>query len=417
MATNTVTNIPIIAKFYNLTNVSPNTFPNVVGLINTVIFPLNGISAANSRFYFKIVDFNGDTVYQNEAFDGSPTYSNPDVLGANLDTWVNSAPLAPCDSNRNILKGIYTFTVIQRDESQSVTDLFTRTMSVDYNYDRPDVVVTPSINIFTPSIVLTDVTTYNVIDGTTSNPITPTITRAWKFYYPSVLDINPITGTGSTFTTYIFYEGDQEWKLTSTLTYSFDTPEAQDSLLVLDTIVTTDVIDIPDSLCDLFCCATSVESRFWAAKGTAAQSAIATQFYGVGSYMSLISNALICGSTKNVSTWMSRAKEVANCDDECDCGNDSGLPRQITGFGNPTITSKIEGTTSGTSAIFPVDVADKNRLIGKSWTNGEIQLYIDGIMFAAVGSSSTATFSSTTGEFTTSFTPSSGLAWTIQILK
>jgi len=418
MATNTVTNIPIAVTFYNLTNLNKTTLPKVIGtVVSGVTFPLNGISAVNARFYFQIFDLNGDVVYKNEAFDSIPDYTNPDVLGTSTTTWVNTAPNAPTEVDNLVLKGVYTFTVLQRDESQGVTDLFTRTIEVDFQYDRPTVTVSPSINIFTPSLVLTDQSSYIVTDGSTNDPVTPTITRAWKFYYPPQLDLTPLSGSSATFTTYIFYEGDQTWKLTTSLRYTFSTTDSQDTFSVFDSLVTSDVIEIPESLCDLFCCARAVEARFWASRGTTSQQAIAPQFYGITGYMSLICNALLCGNTDNVADWMTRAKEIANCNDDCDCGDDSGLPRQITGFGNPTITQKIEGVADGSTTVFPIDVEDKNKLVNKSWANGEIQFYLDGILLPSVGAGSTSSFNSATGEFTSSYTPGSGVSWTIQILK
>lgn len=416
MATQTVTNIPFSVQFFDLTNFNTVTEPKVnATLTSGVTFPLNGISAANSRFYYKIVDFNGDTVYQNEAFDSTPVYSNPDVLGAAPTTWANANPEAPNDSNNNVLQGEYTFTVLQRDDSQGITDLFTRDVVFDFQYDRPDENVEKSVNIFTPSIVLTDSTSYGVVNPLDDSVVNPSLTRAWKFYYPSILDLSPVTGSGSSLTVYKFYPGHQEYKLTVDAVYTYDMTSSIDEGVVTDSIVTTDDIPIPKDLCSLFCCVSEVEDRYWESRGTSAMPSAAADFNAVGAYMAMINSALLCGNTETVGTWMEHVQEIANCDDDCSC-DDDGLPRQITGFGNPTITEKIEELADGSTTVFPTDVANQNILKNKDWDLGEIAISVEGVIVGKLGNS-TATFDSTTGKFTLNWTPSTGVNVTIQIFK
>jgi len=61
-------------------------------------FPLNGISAANSQFFFWFVDYNGDDIYKNPAFNTVPSYTTPDIIGSSPATWITGVPVCPVNS-------------------------------------------------------------------------------------------------------------------------------------------------------------------------------------------------------------------------------------------------------------------------------------------------------------------------------
>lgn len=425
MATNTVTNIPMRAVF---------NVPLLQGQVVIVspTFPLNGIPAANSRFYFKILDFDGNTVYQNPAYDGTPDYADPDLLGTGLTTWLNPLIDIPTNSNTSstlgIVTGQYTVTVLQRDNTQVVTDLFTQSFTKSYDYVRPVQSVNVDIDIFTPLLTLTDETNYTVTDPQSGSPLSPTnFSWNWKLFYPSVLELSPLTSTAIGLQTDVFYEGPHEWSLSAGtavqgLRYDYTTSDATCVFRVIDYIVSTGDFKVDaSSLCDLYCCLKAVESRYYSVfQGNETASVVAdamNTFQTCMAYNALINQAVKCGSYDDVEGYIEKIRFIAKCADDCGCGED-GFPRQITGIGSPNITQRIEEVADGATNVFPTSTADKNKLKNKSFVNGNFIVFDEDSMIPSeIGSGSGLSFSTTTGECTLNYTPTAGNVLTFQIIK
>lgn len=421
MATVSVTNISFRPQFNVILMLG-----NVV-VIDPTTFPLNGISAADSRFYFKITDFNGDTVYQNPAFDSVPDYTDPDLNGSALTTWLNDLIPLPVNSNNTVVTGLYTATVLQRDNTQAVTDLFTREITKTYDYVAPAQTINETIDIFQPLLTLTDNTNYAVIDPQDNSSLLPlNFSWNWQLIYPQ--NIGTITSTSQFLQTAVFYEGIQQWSFSagtelSGLRYDYKTSASDCFFRVLDYITSTGWFEVPVSnLCDLYCCLKSVTDRYLQARAgnqsVAVLQSLRNDMNDCMSIKLLINEAVVCGSYDEVEQYIEDIKAIAKCSDDCSCGED-GFPRQITGIGNPTITQKIEEIADGATTVFPTATNDKNKLKNKSFTDNNMAIFdeTDMIPGFASGGGALATFSASTGEFTLNYTPSAGSRITIPIYK
>ncbi len=411
MATVAVTNIPAQTWINNSNAQWVGNIPS------SVTDPLNGIAISNSRWYFKMVDFNGDTVYQNSAFNSTPAYTTPDLSGITA-TWLTSIPVMPTSSAGKIIKGLYTVYCIQRDQTQVVTDLFLQTFTFNFQYEPVTISVQTTIQLFNPpSISITDLTNYNLKDPQDGAWITPTLARAWSLYYPSSLERTKVTSTSISVQTNDVWSGSWEVALDSTLVYTFDTSVAANFLLILDLVeYVNDDIRIPNTnLNSLYCCVKHAEDRYKQSIGTQAEAQNLSAFSTAMDYYTLIGAAIQNGVYANVMQYIEDLKEVAQCNDECDC-NDDG-PEQLTGWGTQNITQKIEEIADGATAAFPTELADQAILKNKSYANNDFALFDSGTLIPSMGAGSTMTFNATTGICTLNYTPSNGSVITILIFK
>lgn len=410
MATNAVTNIPA--------QVSVNdTNAQWIGIMpSSTTFPLNGISSTDSRFYFKMVDFNGDTVYANAAFDSTPSYATPDISGTSA--WATGAQVMPTSTAGAILKGVYTVYVLQRDNTQVVTDLFLQTFTFDYQYEQVTISIQKTVQLFNPpSISVTDVTTYLVADPQDGANVTPTIARSWNLYYPPSLQFSPVTSTSSTVQTYNVWSGNYEVALDVTLLYTFDTNQAVNFLLIADLIeFTDDNIKIPNTnLNSLYCCIKHAEARYVESKGTEAANQAFWDWTAAMDYYGLINAAIQNGTYESVLDYIDSLKAAAQCNDDCECEDDT--PTALTGWGTQNIVNRFDETASGATAIYPLTAVHAAILKNKSYTGGDFQVYDGGILITNTGSGSYFTFEPSTGYGTFNYTPSAGSIITFIILK
>lgn len=414
MADVAVTNIPSALTF-----LLDDT--QLVGIIETTaVYPLNGISQANSRFYFKITDLNGDIIYQNSAFNSTPDYTDPDILGASGTTWVNTPPTIPTTSDGEVVKGQYTVYLKQRDQSQVVTDIFTENYTVDYQYDSPVLTFEKSIQLFNPpQILVTDVTNYAIKDyltGEQSNPILQT--RAWNLYYPPSLQFSPITSTGVSVQAQNVWSGNYEVVLSTALRYLLSSSLSGCHLSIWQTLDLTDAFGVPKTNENQFyCCLKTAENRYYSSIGTEAEMPNLVVFNTVSAYETLILTAIRNGSYDKVATYIERARKLANCDDDCEC-NDDDAPEQLTGWGTQVIPYDLTDVAPGGSAsTFPLTETDRNALKNKTLADFMVfdgELYVPTVSNAG---SYITSFNSTSGTYTLNYVPTAGNIISTRVIK
>lgn len=415
MAATAVTNITT-----NLVFLLYQTPKELIANLDGASFPLNGISAANSQFFYKFVDYNGDTIYANPAFDSVPDYTTPDILGSAPTTWLTDTPVCPTNSDGSVVTGQYTLYVIQRDASGVVTDTFTQNFTCEFQYERPTINLEPTIQVFNPpTLSVVDLTNYVIADPLTSALVSPTTnSREWSLQYPGSTGLEPVTSTGSSVQTNYLESGYYCATMSTTmLFYKFSTSNSICQMRVREIFSSSnDDIYVPDtSLGAMYCCLKHAEARYYASIGTQNEPMAEKRYVLACSYKTLINTAIQHGSYNDIVTYINRMKEVSGCDD-CNCDdNNAAIP--LTGWGTQTLNGRIDETATGSTATFPLSAANAARLKNLSYEDGDFIVYDSGTIIGNTGAGSTYTHNENTGYGVFNYTPSAGSIITFIIIK
>ena len=303
-----------------------------------------GLTTADMYGAFKIVAPSGTTVYNK----GIPSAINFDIENGVVRTNVDEI-LATLGTDGFPEVGTYTITykVFNSDNS----DIYTQINKVTYNYERPELEITQTVNCVLPLFTSTDVTDYEV------NGVEPEITEEHTIYYPngSAGQGSPETGTSTVLSTSTIYTGgDYTTTITSELVYEFPT------CIIVDTLTGSQSIyvDCKDA-CVVYCGIRKLEQQMmtYARTNQTLYSQTTALFSQVMGIVGLIMLANRCGKSEDVAQYLLDIKALGNFTDDCGCGtNEPTLFLGLSGIvvdvevrsgGTPVVvTPTVEGSTN-----------------------------------------------------------------------
>lgn len=179
------------------------------------------------------------------------------------------------------------------------------------------------------------------IDGTI-------VQRRTTLYFTSVPGVDPLIGYSPILTTNSFYSQLQSFSFESHVLYDFG-----GGFSVSDSFVSSDSInvDCENNLCDVFCCINSVFGEYMKYKcvnKTLADLALG-RYTIITSHLASLRTAYECGDATAVTKLTEQIKDVAQCDDKCDCT--TGDPILITGTGGSSGGGNIYNVVSAGNGL------------------------------------------------------------------
>jgi len=193
------------------------------------------------------------------------------------------------------------------------------------------------------------------------------VQRRTTLYFTSVPGIAPLVGYSPILTTNSFYSQLQSFSFEAHVLYDFG-----GGITLSDSFSSSDSInvDCDNNLCDVFCCVNTVFGEYMKYKCTNKTLAdLALQRYTIiTSHLASLRTAYECGDSTAITKLTEQIKDVAQCNDECDCS--SGDPIPITGTGGATavvasggngvnVSTNVSGnTTTYTLTLAPSIIND-----------------------------------------------------------
>jgi hypothetical protein len=279
--------------------------------------------------FVKLVDEDGDTIYQNPAFNTpTPNYTTPNYT---LSPPTNVIPVyLPLDSENKAVNQKYTITLLAIDATNPTPATDTATITVSYNYDTIEPNVEISIDVYTPRATFTDDTTYAYTPQGTNTLVVPTATRAWVLYYPPSSGVPNLTGTSTSLSTGVVWSGTSTIKITSSLSYLMGTTTAGNFYVTTVVTQTREVPIYDNGLCEIYKCVKELFATWNKAVQSASPSLQNTKdlVYQVTAIRQQINEAVKCGNYTDVAALIKQLQDLINCD----CGCDNDAPKQLTGI-------------------------------------------------------------------------------------
>jgi|SRR3990167_2099369 len=275
------------------------------------------IDSADVRIVFNITDPLGNTLYNN------PDFNNPDI-SPSVSVNNNLINLL-LDSDGNVVQGQYVIVATYKVLASSLLPEHTvqLTTSPTLNYTAPTINIQLTANCVTPLLKSNDLTEYRVTG------VLPTISRVHTVFYPAVLQLSDIVGTGQIVQTSTFYTQEHSSKVVSTLTYNFT------SYFVADVIEGTASLDVvcDAQLCDIYCCIAAEFGRYLSKKSTNPSKANEhlNNWMKMMSAAGQIGIALECGKDSDVNNLTDFILTLGNCQTGCGCQD--GAPVPVVGLG------------------------------------------------------------------------------------
>lgn len=315
-------------------------------------------------------------------------YSNTNHGSPDIDpdvSLINTSINLPLDASGNVLEGTYTVVYEVQDTSGTPFTVST-TKTHTLSYTAPTVNLSLTVDIIAPLLTSTDNTNYTV------NLINPTIVRDHDIFYPAALEVAPIEGTTKQVTTDVIYvvaNKDLQYssRLTADITYDLDTVN---DWHIEDQISGEQYLDVnaDGQICDVYCCIRKQWNRYLNEKAVGNE-LLAKQYLQDWIVMiglsKLISDALVCGKTEDISAYSSKILEIGNCEPGCSCEGDE--PQLVTGL-------------SGGGSQDTIVVAAGNGVTVSSASGGGITTYtvsMNGTLFAKLNASYNTTITAGTG--------------------
>lgn len=377
------------------------------------------LSSDDVRGCFEVEDPNGNIIHNNTDFD------SPDILGSS--TLQYSGLALPLDTNEEIVQGDYTvtysivvdkpiialnqgaktFTILgnyaaEITSSGSITvvrstgnnatytvvsavfggvntvvtvtqaipnatvdgsihyadqEVFTKEFTATYSDEFPEIEIEVDVDCFCGTLVSTDATSYG--SGATINSRTHTVV------YPAALNIADVVSSNAVVTISPIYT--QTWTtiIETNLTYTLSTGVTVDVIL---TGSQETVVDCDLSLCQISCCLLALNNRYLNNK-TANPPLAATYLAALNRAFQLVQlfkMAQECGQTTAAATALSEIRTVADCTENCGCG-DNEEPSQIIplcsagGATTAVVTAgtgiTVTTTSSGTTVTYSVAIS------------------------------------------------------------
>lgn len=332
--------------------------PKVFNFLDTTDWAGQGIPLANVNGCFSIVTPSGVTYYNNTNFSNAGC----DIrMAVSLN---NQIPInLPLNSEGVVEPGTY---IITYTTYNSVTLLYsTQQYSLTYNYSSPVISINNSADCLSPLFLSVDNTDY-VKTGTVL-----TMVRTHTLYFPagSAGFGSPITSTGATIPTSVFYPGTQTTSISTTLSYVF-----ADGLVVQDLVSGSKafLVDCKD-VCNIMCCIINFESQMTSMRTSNYQKYLDDfryQWTEIMGYVGMIRLAISCGDPADVSGYLQKIKDIANCTDACCTAADNFAPVQGLGAinvivqsgGLPVVVTAVvaAGTTTYTITLSDAFIAKVN---------------------------------------------------------
>ena len=284
---------------------------------------------------FKITAPSGNVIYDNLVNVQSTSLCDIhcDVSANNQTTIQLPNPLE---------NGIYIVEYQTYHSNTLVTETLTQTY--DLQYASPIVSISGSVQVYTPSPLLTeyDNTVYIV------NSVLPTLSRTATITYPPIMVNNvqstptPTVGTTATTTSTTFYSPTTvTMSVVSDLTYAFVGAGANSNFTVIDTV--SGLIEFPidaTSYCKLYCgLKTNAEQVALYPNNTQ----LADNFALMMAYVTLIQLAQNCGQTDDIAGYVAKIEALGNFTEDCSCG--SGV-QQVIGLGSLVNAYNVLGANS-----------------------------------------------------------------------
>ncbi len=288
------------------------TSPNpTITFTDTTNWAGQGIALADVNGCFNIVAPSGVTIYNNTDFTNGGCDINM-VNSLDSQQTISFTPEA----------GVYTITYTVYDSNLLVYS--TKINTYDYQYESPEVEIEQEVDCITPLFTSNDITEYDV-DG-----VTPTKTEVHTIYYPngSAGQGSPVVGAGVTLSTGTFYNGTQTTTILSDLEYTFS-----DGLTVIDQIEGSKEILVDCTyICAIYCCLRAAEQRMENNRGVnqVKFNLYKDEFEQIMALVQLSKLAIECGKDDDVNGYLTQIKSIANCTDDCSCGD---TPSLVTGIG------------------------------------------------------------------------------------
>ena len=316
-----------------------------------------GIALTAVAGVIKVVSPTGATIYNNTNFN-SPDI-NPDVSLTNSTT-IN----LPLDSSGAVLQGDYTITYTVRVNPTSLISSYDVSIEKEttHAYTSPTVSLAISANLVLPSMTSTDNTSYTRTNSAGS-PVTPTIVRDHRLFYPPTTGAASINGTGSTVTTSTVYglagsSLQYSSELVSDLTYNFG-----NDFYVLDEVEGVDTFDlnVDRNLCNIYCGMRSLYQNWTTYKGTTRGDELLSKIQKVAALALIAQTAIDCGKSDDVSAYFSSITDLGGINEDCNCGD--GTPTLLVGLGGSGTVVVAEGSgidvavsVSGTTTTYTVSI-------------------------------------------------------------
>lgn len=234
----------------------------------------------------------------------------------------------PIDGSGNILQGTYsvkyTVKLVTGDSSQAE-----KTTVKSINYTKPVADVEMTVNLGAPLLTSDDLTDYTI------DLITPSIVYDHDIFYPASLSVDPIQGASKIVTTnVIFIVAGQVLAYTSTVVAT-TTYDYGDGITVTDEVTGNGQIDIDGdaTVCQLYCCMRAAFNRYLRESTTDSRRAQETleQLNEASSLLLLLDVSIRCGKTEDTNDYALQIKEVLDCNDDCECGDE---PQLVIGSGS-----------------------------------------------------------------------------------
>ena len=332
-----------------------------------------GINPNNITGSFKVT-FGGNVIYNNLANYQSGTLADIILSSSNTNATIIQLPLNP---DGTVPQGLYTVYYQVWDSGSSTMSSVTETFN--FIYASPSVEVAGSVQVYTPSplLTLTDNTVYIV------NSVTPTLNRVATITYPPILINNvlttptPTTGTTAVTTSTTFYTPTQvTMSVVSNLTYTFS------NFQVVDKVSGEIPFQIDaTSFCKLYCGLLQMQIN---AQNNPQNSQLQDDCAYAGFLVVLIMLAQNCGKTDDISSLITQIENLGSFDTDCGCGCGSSV-QQVIGLGslvnaynvlsaNSYIT--VTPVTSGNTTTFTIQLADSlvaqiNAILGATLVAGD----------------------------------------------
>src|SRR6202008_1651216 len=225
---------------------------------------------------------------------------------------------------------VITLTTIVAGIVQNGT--YVKSFSYTYDYVRPVVTISQSVNGFIPRYYSTDTTTYMV------NAVQPTITRTHNIDFPAAsmipsetfvtqaVEINPPKLWNGIYTTTI----------SSLLSYTMS-----DNLIILDKVFNaqTFTVSINVDLCRINCCMNNLNDKYQAALSNNTYQSVVygDQLARATQLISLYRNNIECGNAAEANNNLNQIYAVTGCSPDCGCDAENGQVVPYNGIVGKTI--------------------------------------------------------------------------------
>lgn len=367
------TNFSITAKQIQLTDLYGSTG----AYLGTYNIPNAGIKGV-----FKITAPDGTVIYNNTS------YTSPDIVGSTA-TWTKNISL-PTNSDGSLVQGVYT-AVLATQITDGVHSAYIVTNTATYNfvYTSPAVSITQTVDCVSPLFTTVDATSYIV------NLFAPTtLTRTLTLDYPfgSAGQGHPLTSSGTTISTGVFYNGTQTTTVSTVLIYTLSATGAYVTFTISDTVTgAKEVLVDCTFICAISCCIQALETRLSnAANGVnnVLYEQYQEQFTLVMSYVELALLAISCGQSSKVNGYIAKIQTIAECTSGCDCA--TGSPSLVVGLGGSSVnvvvasggspiivtSNVVSGTTTYTITLDSSFVSTVNNSYNTTLTSSDASVAI-----------------------------------------